>query len=117
MSPWIPIAVSLATTIIFGLVGFIVKRELARNAKELAEMKTAHSNDLAEIKKTLEGFAKELKNRLVDCDARFLSKEMFNSLEASRKEVDQLRRESDSRLEGLIKDLLVKVGGGKGAAA
>ncbi|MCP4573246.1 MAG: hypothetical protein GY838_12905 [bacterium] len=111
MSPWIPIAVSVATTVIFGLVGFIVKRELARNAAVITEMKTVHSKALAEIKKAQASLAAELKARVSECDARFLSKELFNSLETSRKEVDQLRREADGRLEGLIKDLLSKHGG------
>lgn len=111
MSPWIPIAVSIVTTVVFGLVGFIVKRELSRSATVISEMKESHSKELAEIKKVLEEFGKELKERLVECDSKFLSKEMFHTLDTSRKEVDQLRRESDSKLEGLIKDLLSKLGG------
>lgn len=102
MSPWIPIAVSAIGTIIMGLVGFIVKRELGRQTKDFADVKDAYAkidNDLRVCKQT--------------CEGKFLTKEMFNTLEKSRKEIEELRREQDKRLENLIQELLKKLGGGR----
>lgn len=101
MSPWIPIAVSTVGPILMGLIGFFVKRELSRQSKDFADVKASYAkveSDMRVCKET--------------CDGRFLTKEMFNTLEASRKELEALRREQDQRLEHLIQELLKKLGGG-----
>ncbi|KKN87450.1 hypothetical protein LCGC14_0259050 [marine sediment metagenome] len=111
MNPWIPIAVSISSSVIMALIGFIVKRELGRVASDTADLKKANAAEAKERKEALEKMAADTKAFTQACDDKYLSKELFNSLEVSRKEVDQLRREADGRLEGLIKDLISRHGG------
>jgi type II secretory pathway pseudopilin PulG len=116
MSPWISIAVSVATAVIAGLVGFIVKRELSRQTDALKAIRVAHETEVKERREALAVLTADLRSLDDTCETKYLSKELFNRLEEARKEVDQLRREQDGRLEGLIKDLLSTYGGGQGGA-
>jgi len=115
MSPWIPIAVSVVTTVVVGLVGFIVKRELGRLAADNAELKKDNEAEAKERREAMKKLSTALKDFIATCEDKYLSKEMFHTLEQSRKEVDQLRRDQDGRLESLITQLLSKYGGTGGA--
>lgn len=115
ISPWIPIAISVVTTVVVALVGFIVKRELGRLAADNAELKKANEAEAKERREAMEKLSADLKAFTVTCEDKYLSKEMFHTLEQSRKEVEEIRRAQDGRLESLITDLLSKYGGQGGA--
>jgi hypothetical protein len=111
ISPWIPIAISVVSTVIMSLVGFIVKRETSRISADFADLKKANAEEAAIRRADIAAIASELKDRQASCEARFLPKEMFAALDGARQEVDRLRREADGRLERLIRELLAKHGG------
>jgi hypothetical protein len=100
MSPWISIAISTATTVILGLLGLLAKRELGRIKDDFANNRKEHAAISAAITKLGES-----------AEEKYLSKDMFDRLDASRKEIEKLRKEQDQRLEGLLNELVARMGG------
>ena len=100
MSPWIGISVSLVSTVVMALVGFIVKRELGRLATDLGAIRKKQDSQEADLK----AFVKA-------CKDEYMSKETFHTLDDARREVEEIRRGQDGRLENLITQLLAKYGG------
>jgi ElaB/YqjD/DUF883 family membrane-anchored ribosome-binding protein len=120
MKPWLSIAVTTAFGLVVALIGFIVRRELGRQAESMAAVQKTVADlgdELAEEVRlrtaAVEQAVKDIAALARDCDARYLRQEVFDRLEVARKELDEARRSTDTELKELITELLQRHGGGR----
>ncbi len=114
MSPWVPIAVSVATAVILGLLAVIWRRETNAIATKNTETAAALAKLELGLSTATRDLREEVRRLKEDADKKYLPRDLFDRLEQARKEVEEARRDTEKRLGDDINRLLERLGGGRG---